>query len=219
MEKKKSNKANLEKMKSMFLIIGLGISFAIMNYAFSFQSKISETNVISSESVIDNELIPITKPPDEKPKPKPQKVNYIADIIRITESTEKIDETEFVIPEFTDEPILDDIPEESDEPVFNPSIKPEFPGGLSALQQYIVKHIEYPELAKENNIQGTVFLRFEITKKGTVGKISVMNNTVDKILQKEALRVIKTLPKFKPGIQNGKPVNVWYSLPVSFKLN
>jgi len=220
MEKKKTNKANLEKMKALFFIISLGIAFAIINYAFSIQSKKSASVAENSEYLIDEEIIPITRPPDKKPEPKkPEIKTFITDIINIVPENEEIESPEYYIPEFTDNPSLYDIPEEQiEETVYNPSIKPKFPGGISALKQFIANNTVYPIPAKENNIEGTVFIRFEVTKKGTIGKISVINKTVDEILQNEAVRVIKTLPRFKPGIQNGKPVNVWFSLPVSFKL-
>ncbi len=220
MEKKKSNKANLEKMKTMFFIISLGIAFALINYAFSIRLKHSAPVATLSEAFVDGTIIPITRPPDKKPEPKkPEIKNFITDIINIVPEDEDIESTEYYIPEFTDDPSLYDIPEEEpEEIILNPSIKPKFPGGISALKQFIANNTVYPIPAKENNIEGTVFIRFEVTKKGTIGKVSVINKTVDEILQNEALRVIKSLPKFKPGIQNGVPVNVWYSLPVTFKL-
>ena len=95
-----------------------------------------------------------------------------------------------------------------------PKEKPKFPGGISALQKYIAKHNEYPELAKQNEIKRTVFIKFEVTKKRSIRKVEVINKYVDDLLRNEAVRVIKTLPKFKPSIQNGQEVNVWYSLPV-----
>ena len=221
MEKKKTNKANLEKTKTLFFVISLGIVFAVINFAFNISSKTSGNKIISSEPIVPTDFIPITHPPDKKPKPEKPKVKYfITDIINIVPENADIDTNEFYIAEYTDEPIIYDIPDKPyDEPIYNPSKKSVFPGGFSALQKYIATHIEYPEEAKENNVQGTVFLQFEVTKYGTIGKVIVLNKTVDELLQNEAVKVIKTLPEFKPGMQNGKPVNVWFSVPVSFKLN
>ncbi len=95
---------------------------------------------------------------------------------------------------------------------------PEFPGGLMALEKYIAIHIEYPKSARNNGIEGTVFLRFEVTKFGTIGKVELQRG-VHPLLDNAAIKVIKSLPKFKPGEQNGKKVNVWYSIPVTFKLS
>ncbi len=221
MEKKKSNKANLEKLKSLFFIIGIGMVFGFLNIAFNYDSKTDKNPITMSEPVSETTIVPVTRPPDKKPEPpKDQKKKIISDILTIVPSDEKIDTTEYYIPEFEDDDstlynIIEDVPEET---IFNPSIKPKFPGGISALQKYIAVHTKYPEPAQQNDIEGTVFIQFQITKTGKVGIVNVLNKNSDELLQKEAVRVIKTLPKFKPGIQNGKPVNVWYSIPVSFKL-
>jgi protein TonB len=94
---------------------------------------------------------------------------------------------------------------------------PAFPGGDKAMMEYIYANIQYPEIAKENNIQGRVILRFCVTYKGGVDQVSVMKG-VDPALDNEAIRVIKSLPAWKPGKQGGKPVNVWYSVPITFQL-
>jgi len=94
---------------------------------------------------------------------------------------------------------------------------PMFPGGDAELLKYIGEHTNYPEVAKENNIQGKVIVRFCVTAKGTVSQISVLKG-VDPELDKEAMRVVSTLPPFKPGKQGGKPVPVWYMVPIAFTL-
>jgi protein TonB len=94
---------------------------------------------------------------------------------------------------------------------------PMFPGGDVELLKYIFEHTNYPEVAKENNIQGKVIVRFCVTAKGTVSQISVLKG-VDPELDKEATRVVSTLPLFKPGKQGGKPVPVWYMVPITFTL-
>lgn len=94
---------------------------------------------------------------------------------------------------------------------------PMFPGGEAALLAYIAEHTQYPEVAKENNIQGKVIVRFCVTSKGGVDKVSILKG-VDPELDKEAIRVVGTLPAFKPGKQGGKPVPVWYMVPINFTL-
>ena len=93
---------------------------------------------------------------------------------------------------------------------------PQFPGGEAALMKYIDNHIKYPANAAKNNIQGRVIVQFVVRKDGSVGKVKVVRS-VDKDLDKEAVRVVKSLPKFTPGRQNGQVVSVWYTLPVTFK--
>jgi len=94
---------------------------------------------------------------------------------------------------------------------------PQFPGGEAALMKYLSSHINYPPMAAENNIQGRVVVQFVVDKTGKVGEVKVVRS-VDKDLDKEAVRVCKSLPKFTPGRQNGQAVSVWYTLPVQFKL-
>ena len=94
---------------------------------------------------------------------------------------------------------------------------PRFPGGEAALMKYIKSHIQYPAEALKNKIEGNVILQFVVDKTGNIGEVKVVRS-LGKDLDKEAVRVIKSLPKFTPGRQNGKAVSVWYTLPVTFTL-
>ncbi len=94
---------------------------------------------------------------------------------------------------------------------------PSFPGGTEALLRYIMGNIVYPPDAVQNNIQGTVFLRFVVSSTGEVTRVEV-TRSVDPLLDNEALRVISALPRWKPGKQDGTPVPVWFSVPVVFVL-
>lgn len=102
---------------------------------------------------------------------------------------------------------------------------PQFPGGEAALMKYLKSHINYPPKAAKNNIEGNVIVQFVVKKDGSIGEVKVLRS-VDKDLDKEAIRVVKSLPKFTPGrqpkfthsCQNGQAVNVWYTLPVTFRL-
>lgn len=113
---------------------------------------------------------------------------------------------------------FDPVPEDSitkEDEIFVMPVMPKFPGGNVALKKFISENLRWPI---EFDGMGTVFLRFEVKKTGEIGKVEIQRG-VDPLLDKEAIRVIKTLPKFKPGMQDGKPVNVWYSVTVPFKLN
>ncbi len=94
---------------------------------------------------------------------------------------------------------------------------PQFPGGEGELLKYISTHIKYPTIAAENNIQGRVVVKFVVQKDGKVGEVVVLRGK-DPELDKEAVRVVKTLPNFIPGKMNGQAVSVWYTLPINFKL-
>jgi protein TonB len=96
---------------------------------------------------------------------------------------------------------------------------PAFPGGDLALRKFIASHIRYPALMAENNIQGRVIIRFVVTPKGKVDKVEVLQSTVDKVGEVEAVRVVKSLPDFIPGRHNGRAVPVWYTVPIIFKLD
>lgn len=95
---------------------------------------------------------------------------------------------------------------------------PMFPGGDSALLEYIGRNIHYPETSKAQKVQGRVIIRFCVTAKGDISLVSVLKGVVPE-LDAEAVRVVKTLPTFKPGKQGGKPVPVWYMVPVNFELS
>ncbi|MDE5675820.1 MAG: energy transducer TonB [Muribaculaceae bacterium] len=93
----------------------------------------------------------------------------------------------------------------------------EFPGGLPALMKWLNSQIRYPEAAQQNDIQGRVIVKFVVEKDGSIGAVSIMKG-VDKDLDREALRVVKKMPKWQPGKNNGVAVRSYFNLPVTFKL-
>ncbi|MBD5245915.1 MAG: energy transducer TonB [Barnesiella sp.] len=144
----------------------------------------------------------------------------------LKETTTAIGSTDFdkgtddlnVVREYKEEIIVEEKKEVEDNHVFQ-SVEqmPQFPGGDVELMKYINSHIKYPTMAMENNIQGRVVVQFVVTKNGSIGEVKVLRSR-DKDLDAEAVRVVKSLPNFIPGKMNGQPVNVWYTLPVTFKL-
>jgi periplasmic protein TonB len=108
-------------------------------------------------------------------------------------------------------------PAEQEEPFVVVEEMPMFPGGDSTLLAYISRNTKYPESAKSNKIQGKVIVRFCVTSDGGVDRISVLKG-VNPELNAEATRVVGTLPQFKPGKQGGRPVPVWYMVPIDFSL-
>ena len=98
-----------------------------------------------------------------------------------------------------------------------PDVLPEFPGGLEALMNYLCDHIKYPKMAEKNKVQGRVVVRFVVQKTGKVGQVEVLESE-DMDLAEEAVRVVKKLPDFTPGLVNDEPVNVWFTLPINFKM-
>ena len=120
-----------------------------------------------------------------------------------------------VVREYKDELVVE---EKKEEKVFTAVEQmPQFPGGEAELMKYISNNIKYPTMAMENNIQGRVVVQFVVTKSGKIGEVKVVRSK-DPDLDKEAVRVVKSLPNFIPGKMNGQAVNVWYTLPITFKL-
>ena len=170
-------------------------------------------------------MVPITMPEKKTVPPPPAAVSK-AEIIEIVEDDADIDEDIMVSPEDNVEwvdidndvdIIVEDEPEEP-EVFMVVEDMPEFPGGTAALMQYLQKNIKYPSICRENNIQGRVLVTFIVNKDGAVVEPEVVKS-VNPYLDKEALRVISTMPKWKPGSQRGKPVRVKYTVPVNFRLN
>ena len=123
-----------------------------------------------------------------------------------------------IVREHKNEVIVEEKTPEEDTKVFT-SVEqmPQFPGGDAELLKWISSHIKYPAIAMENNVQGRVVVQFVVTKNGSIGEVKVVRGK-DPDLDKEAVRVVKTLPNFIPGKMNGQAVNVWYTLPINFKL-
>ncbi|MEZ5013275.1 MAG: energy transducer TonB [Chitinophagales bacterium] len=95
---------------------------------------------------------------------------------------------------------------------------PEYPGGVKKLYEYIANHIEYPRMARDNGVEGTVYLKFIVDETGAVSDVQLLRG-IGAGCDEEAMRVIRGMPKWTPGKQNGKPAAVWYKLPVKFTLS
>ena len=122
-----------------------------------------------------------------------------------------------VVREYKDEVIVEEKKPEPEQVFVCVEQMPIFPGGDAELMKYIQEHLRYPTMAAENNIQGKVVVQFVVTKNGSVGEVKVIRSR-DQDLDKEAVRVVKSLPNFIQGRMNAQPLNVWYTLPINFKL-
>ncbi len=223
MEIKKNPKANLEKYKLMFLAIGLIISIGVLVSAFNWSSTSAKSDLAVNQNIEEEDMVEITRQDQKKPPPpqQQQQKQQTIEVINIIDNNEDVNddvELNLEFDENEDIDLEDTNNGEEDQIFIYVKNMPEFPGGVIALKRYIATHVVYPAIARENGIEGTVFLRFEVTKTGKVGKVELQKG-VDPLLDNEAIKVIKSLPRFKPGEQNGKKVSVWYSIPVTFKLN
>ncbi len=225
MEEKKSPKANLENKKLMFMQIGMVISLLIAWLAFehkSYDRREIDESLRNREVVIDEEMVEITK--QEEPKPQPVEVpkqttqlEIVEDDVEVEdiEINAEVDQTE-VIEEYV--PVEVEEEEVSETEVFTiVEEMPAYPGGDAKLYEYLGKNIKYPQIARESGIQGRVFVNFVVEPDGSVSNVKVMRG-IGGGCDEEAVRVIKTMPKWKPGKQRGKAVRVTYTIPVVFKL-
>jgi len=217
MEPKKNPEVNLERKRGLFLQIGLVITLLIILGAFEYKShdKAAKDTKDKSYEQEDQDFMPITK--QEKPKPKPELPKQAASVVILEDDVVVKDSIINMDTEFDEDDI--DIEEEDDDEVFMVvENMPEFPGGDLGLMKYIQKKVKYPPIAKEYNITGKVYISFVVDKSGSVTNVKVVRG-VDKNLDAEAVRVIKSLPKYKPGKQRGKAVRVMFTVPINFTLN
>ncbi|MBQ8674357.1 MAG: energy transducer TonB [Bacteroides sp.] len=228
MEIKKTRKADLENKKSTWMLIGYVIALSFMFVAFEWTKrdvKIDMTQTVS-DLVFEEEVeIPITEQ-QELVVPPPPVAPQIAEVLTIVEDDADVEETiiasseelnQAVEVKYVPQEVEEEEPEE--QTIFEiVEHMPEFPdGGLAGLMQYLNKNIKYPTIAQENGTQGRVVCQFVVNKDGSIVDVKVIRG-VDPYLDKEATRVLGAMPKWKPGMQRGKPVRVKYTVPVMFRL-
>ncbi len=223
MEEKKSPKANLENKKLMFIQIGLIISLAVAWAVFEIKSydKREVVDLGRTVEVVEEEMVEITK---QEQKPQPVEVPKQTTQIQVVEDDVEVDDVEINAEVDQNEQIEEYVPVEVEEEEIQEAEiftiveeMPEFPGGMNKLAEYLGKNIKYPQMARESGIQGRVFVQFVVEPDGSVSNVAVMRS-LGGGCDEEAIRVVKSMPKWKAGKQRGKPVRVSYILPVNFKL-
>lgn len=225
MQVKKSPTASLEENKLTYVLMGLVFVLVVCFVALEWtEQEVTKYEVADTEMAFEEE-IEIQQTTQETPPPPPppavqevQELNIVEDDVE-TESieikTEDNKEEEIVIAA----PVEAPEEEEEEEVVFKVvEQNPEFPGGVQALMKYLGENVKYPVIAQENGIQGKVVCQFTVNKDGSVVDVEVVRSAGDASLDKEAVRVIKSMPKWHPGKQRGKAVRVRYTLPVNFRL-
>ena len=225
MEQKKSEKANLQSKKFTFLEIGLVLTLLAIWGVFEFATKVENTAAYNQLAFTgDDDLIEIPITRTETPQPPAPPAPKIADIIEVTKDNEPVNDLPVdaeidpnTAVQIEDLPIVsspDEVIEEEEPPIVICEDMPEFRGNLL---KYVAEHVAYPEIAKENDIQGTVYVGFVINEKGKVTDVTILRG-VDPLLDKEALKVVENLPDWKPGRQSGKNVKVRMNMPIKFQL-
>lgn len=227
METKKTPKANLESKRPTWLLVGYVTVLAFMFVAFEWTRDIRvDMSGRINENVFEQDMeIPLTRQPELTPPPPPQ-VTPINDVLTIIDDDATAEETNFASLEETGEDVvIKHIPVTVDEEVVVEDDifvvveeNPQFPnGGTAGLLQYLGKNIKYPTIPQENGTQGRVTVQFVVNKDGSIVDVKVIRG-VDPYLDKEAVRVISTMPKWIPGKQRGVPVRCKFTVPVTFKL-
>ena len=229
MEVKKSEKASLENKRLLFVEIGFVVALLGVWGAFSYSTKEKKAAVFEdvNQELIEEEIMPITQ---ETPPPPPEtpKIPILSDQIDIIDDDIKLDDDLFM--NLEDDAnmgveIMDYVEEAEEEEVEEEAIpfqlveeKPKFNGGdANEFSKWVNSKLVYPEIAKENGVQGRVTLQFTVNADGSVSNVKVLRG-VDSSLDKEAVRVVSSSPKWTPGKQRDRAVKVTYTFPVIFQL-
>ena len=233
MEIKKSPHADLRKTIPLSLAMGLVLALGILYTALEWTStKDDSADEMTSLNIADMEdALIINEQQEEQPEPEPEAPQEVVEVA-LPEEFKVVDDNEEVAKisivsvdqdrELPPPPVIVQPVQTVEEPedqifeiVENPAVPPT--GDIPSLLKWIANHIEYPQSALDNNIQGKVVLRFVVEKDGSIGDV-VVARKVDPALDKEAVRVLKSMPKWTPGKQRGKAVRSYFTLPIAFVL-
>ena len=226
MEAKKSKKAAIENQRGSWLLMGAVVALAFMFVSFEWTQHDVRlaANSLVNDPIFEEVLVPITYPEEKLEPPPPPEIKVTEEftivsddeevtsaVATVSEDLGQINKVVWVPPVVETEKVEEDVIHVTAE------IMPEFPGGMAALMKYLGANIKYPTISQEMGSMGRVIVQFVVDKDGTITNPTVARG-VDAYLDKEAIRVISSMPKWKPGVQNGKKVRVKYTVPVSFRL-
>ena len=229
MEIKKSEKASLENKRLLLLEVGLIVALAVVYGAFNYSSKEKSVAALedTTQVLVEEEMIAIQ---NELPPPPPEapQIPVLSDQIDIVDDDIKLDDDMFMnleddntgveIQEYKEAEVIEEEEEEEAIPFQLVEQKPSFNGGdANEFSKWVNSRLVYPEIAKENGVQGRVTLQFTVEADGRVTNVRVLRG-VDESLDKEAVRVVSSSPKWKPGKQRDRAVKVTYTFPVIFQL-
>ena len=237
MQIKKSEKASLEGDKLIYALMGFVFVLSLCYVALEWTNQVTKYEQADQDFQIEEELDiqqttqEMTPPPP--PPPAPEVVQEV-EVLNVVEDDVKTESIEFsaednntvveiveVKEEVKEEvKVEEDKREEVEENVVFKVVEtmPSFPGGDAALMKFISDNVRYPAIAQENGIQGRAICQFTVEKDGSISDIQIVRSAGDETLDKEAKRVIKSMPKWSPGKQRGKAVRVSYTIPINFRL-
>ena len=227
MEVKKSPKADLENKKTTNLLAGAIIILAVLFVGFEWSERDKKvTTDTGIETVIfEEEIIPITEQEQPKQAPPPPEAPKVEEVLEIMDNDSEVEESTIQASDDTQAavevkytPVEVEEEDVEEQQIFQVVEEmPEFPGGMAECMKFLSKNIKYPTISQENGVQGRVIVQFVVNRDGSIVDPVVVRG-VDPYLDKEALRVISSMPKWKPGKQRGKAVRVKYTVPVMFRL-
>ena len=223
MEIKKTDRASLEKNRSTFILIGLVITLSLVWYAFDHKTYDKEEIVIVQNAMLEDEEDLILQTQRNEPPPPPPPPQQTT-VIEIVEDDVEVDDIEIDAETDDDEEIEEQVIEEEeaedekeDEIFVFVEDQPGYPGGDKARIKYLQDNIKFPVMAIESGIQGTVYVTFVVEKDGRITSVKVLRG-IGGGCDEEAVRVIKKMPRWKPGKQRGRSVRVQFNMPVRFVL-
>ena len=225
---KKTDKGNLENKRGMFLRVGFAVVLALVYAGFELfanEDKVAALDLSDDDfiTVVDDDVIATDQTPPPPPEQPQQQQEVVLNIVEnnIQVSTDISFDVEFtedeVIADASDEEIevVEDAAEDEPPMMFTEEM-PEYPGGPEALNAFLTREIQYPEVARNNGITGTVLIEFVVEKDGRVSNAKVKVPLFPEC-DKEAVRGVMAMPKWKPGKNMGKPVRCFYQVPVTFR--
>ncbi len=220
MEIKKTKNANLDLHTRTFFLLGLAISLSIIFYAFEYKTNTTRIELPETTAVInwDEAVIENT----ERPKPK-EIPKIVFSTIKVVDNNTKIPDDKIIvyskdIDDLGDIDFDEPEPEEYTEPFYEfPTVNPQFPGGEEAMQLFLKNNIKYPQMAIDYNLEGTIYVQFTIGANGKIREVKVLRH-VDPLLEEEAIRVVKSMPPWKPAKQGILSVATYMRIPIKFKL-
>jgi protein TonB len=224
MEVKKTERANIEKNKSTFTLVGLVITLALVWFASEYKTYDRTVIELQQTAMLDDEEDVILQTERAEPPPPPPPPQQTT-VIEIVEDDIDVDDDLDIDAETDDEEEIeeqiiedeDEGEEKEDEIFVFVEDQPGYPGGDEARLKYLRDNIKYPEMAKESGIQGTVYVTFVVEKDGRISNVKILRG-IGGGCDEEAVRVIKGMPNWKPGKQRGRPVRAQFNMPIRFIL-
>ena len=237
MESKKTSKADLNEKRGTFFVLGIILALSLLFVSLEYTSK--EFDSFLDDEYLDDlaqdfELLPSMDEEEEIETASPQeRTTVLTENIKVTEEIpSEIDNTSIPTPlieqevtdDMTNEKEADEqtppnVAEQAEEPIQFRIVEqyPEFPGGMTEYMKWLTRNLRYPDIARSQKIQGKVVVQFIVNQDGTIADAKVVKS-VNPHLDREAMRVIRMMPSWKPGIQDNKPCRTMVAVPIVFKL-